>query len=376
MNNYILGSSISFLIFNRPDTTRRVMSEIRRVRPAKLLVIADGPRPDHPTDKEKCAETRAIINEIDWPCEVLTNYSEINLGCKRRVSSGLNWVFSLVDHSIILEDDIIPDQSFFRYCDELLELYANDQRIGAICGANFQKGVTRSSASYYFSAYYHVWGWASWSRAWKHYDVDMKLWPEIRDTKFLCSLFPNQDCLKYWSSIFDTVYQQKIDTWDYQWVFSCCANSMLSILPNVNLVRNIGMGPNATHTTDVNSPYGKIPVRSMVFPLVHPQFVMRNEDADEFFLVAWEGVGRKAPEAENVGETFSDVADLAPEAENVGETFSDVADLAPEEQSIPAPPSLLVRLISLIYQEWGLFASRVFGKAKNLMHWLHLTQKK
>src|SRR5665648_587346 len=169
MSNFQLKTPVAFIIFNRPETTRRVFAEIAKARPTKLLVIADGPRATHPDDAEKCAVVRAIIDGVDWDCEVLKNYSDVNLGCKRRVSSGLDWVFDTVEEAIILEDDCLPHPTFFRFCEEMLAKYRDDKRIAMISGDNFQFGKKRTEYSYYFSRYTHIWGWASWRRAWDNY---------------------------------------------------------------------------------------------------------------------------------------------------------------------------------------------------------------
>jgi len=277
----MLKTPVTFLIFNRPDTTEKVFEEIRRARPPKLLIVADGPRVDKSGEAEKCRAARAIIERVDWPCEVLTNYSDTNLGCKRRVSSGLDWVFDNVEEAIILEDDCLPHPTFFRFCEELLERFRNDERIMMISGDNFQFGRNRTQHSYYFSHYCHIWGWASWRRAWKYYDIDMKLWPLIRDGMWLNGIFRNRNTVRYWRKIFDSVYQGKIDTWDYQWVFACLIQGSLSILPNLNLVSNIGFGLNATHTTG-KSKFSNMQIAAISFPLEHPSFILRDDIADIF----------------------------------------------------------------------------------------------
>jgi hypothetical protein len=185
MNSGSIKTPVAFIIFNRPQTTEAVFAEIARARPRQLLVIADGARTDHPDDSEKCSAARAVINRVNWDCDVSTNYAETNLGCKQRVSSGLDWVFGLVEKAIILEDDCLPEPTFFHFCQELLERYCDDWRVMHISGDNFQLGHRRSSDSYYFSRYSHVWGWATWQRAWKFYDVEMKLWPDFRDRNWL-----------------------------------------------------------------------------------------------------------------------------------------------------------------------------------------------
>ena len=279
MSNYQLKTPVAFIIFDRPDTTKRVFAEIARARPPKLLVIADGPRADHPDDAEKCANVRAIIDGVDWDCEVLTNYSDANLGCKRRVSSGLDWVFDTVDDAIILEDDCLPHPTFFRFCEEMLEKYRDDERIAMISGDNFQFGRKRTEYSYYFSRYTHIWGWASWRRAWDNYDVAMKIWPEIRDGRWLEDLLGAKKSVWYWKYIFENVYNGKTDSWAYQWTFSCWIQSALTVLPNANLVSNIGFGMNAVHTK-VSNEFAEMETESMRFPISHPNYILRDSAAD------------------------------------------------------------------------------------------------
>jgi hypothetical protein len=174
MSDFKLTTPVAFFIFNRPDTTEQVFSEIVRVKPHKLLVIADGPRSERQGEAEKCSQARSIIDRVNWDCEILTNFSEINLGCKVRVSSGIDWVFEHVEEAIILEDDCLPDPTFFRYCQVMLDHYRNDQRIGMISGDNFQNGIKRNMDSYYFSRYVHIWGWATWRNRWQnYYDVNI-----------------------------------------------------------------------------------------------------------------------------------------------------------------------------------------------------------
>lgn len=281
MSDWKLKSPLVFLVFNRPETTIRVFEEIRRVRPPKLLVVADGPRVNRPGEAEQCKAVRAIIDTVDWPCEVLNNYADTNLGCKRRVSTGLDWVFTTVEEAIILEDDCLPHPTFFRFCEELLERYRDDERICMISGDNFQQGKRRIQDSYYFSRYTHIWGWASWRRAWKHYDINMDVWPEIRDRGWLCEILHNKRVTSYWRNIFERVYKDEIDTWDYQWLFACWVQNGLSILPNVNLVSNIGFNIKATHTSTQDK-FGNMKTEPMIFPLTHPLFILRNAQADRY----------------------------------------------------------------------------------------------
>jgi hypothetical protein len=281
MSDWAMSTAVAFIIFNRPDTTERVFSEISKARPPKLLVVADGPREGKPGEYEKCAATRAIIDRVDWDCEVLTNFSDKNLGCKVRVATGLDWVFEQVEEAIILEDDCIPHPSFFRFCEELLIRYRDDERIGMISGDNFQLNREICKDSYYFSRYMHIWGWASWRRAWKHYDRDVSEWPRIKDQGRLKASFDRRREFKFWAKALDGVYSGRIDTWDYQWALALWMQSMVTIIPCVNLISNIGFGPDATHTVGV-SKSANLAVEAIYFPLRHPKDVMIDKSADNF----------------------------------------------------------------------------------------------
>ena len=278
--NWQLITPVVFLIFNRPDTTQKVFEAIRGAKPPKLLVVADGARADKLGEVEKCAATRAIIDQVDWECEVLTNYSDVNLGCRKRVSSGLDWVFKQVEEAIILEDDCLPHPSFFRYCQELLEKYRDDESIMMISGDNFQFGRKRTEYSYYFSRYGHCWGWGSWRRAWTKYDDSMQSWSELKNSSWLNDVLQNEQAVAYWTKIFQSV-EEGFSSWAYIWLFTLWANHGLTILPHVNLVSNIGFG-SGTHTTMSNSPFANMPVTAMNFPLKHPATIQRNADADDF----------------------------------------------------------------------------------------------
>lgn len=275
-----LNTPVAFLMFNRPDTTERVFHEIARAKPRRLLVVADGPRPDRAGEAEMCASARAIIERVDWDCEVLKNYSEVNLGCKKRVSRGLDWVFNTVEEAIVLEDDCLPSPSFFPFCEELLERYRLDSRVMQICGSNFLKGWKRNEYSYYFSNYGPIWGWASWRRAWKFYDVEMKLWPEVKKKNILEDFCVHKAEIDARQSIYDKVFAGEIDTWDYQWGFAKLVNSGLSITPAANLISNIGFGAGATHTTGAADPFAALAAFELGFPLSHPRFILRDRPSD------------------------------------------------------------------------------------------------
>jgi hypothetical protein len=272
---------VIFTIFNRPDTTKQVFETIRAARPRQLLVIADGPRAYRPGEAEKCAATRAIIDGVDWDCEVLRNFSETNMGCRLRVSSGITWAFELVDKAIILEDDCVPSASFFYYCADLLDRYESDERVMHVSGNNFLFGHAATADSYYFSRYAHVWGWATWRRAWAKYDLNMTLWPEIRDRKLFDQYLPTISERFYWESIFQSVYDGTIESWAFQWVYSIWANSGLCAAPARNLVRNIGFSrADATHTKRDNA-YSSLGAEELSLPLTHPANLLASSDKDE-----------------------------------------------------------------------------------------------
>lgn len=276
---YTLISPVAFIIFNRPDKAQITFDAIAKARPKQLLVIADGARSHIVGEKERCEATRAIIDQVNWDCEVLKNYSESNLGCKQRLASGLDWVFNNVSEAIILEDDCLPTPSFFQYCDELLAYYRNDERIGMISGDNFQEGIWRGKGDYYFSRFCHIWGWATWARAWKKYDVNASSWPQLKARNWLGSLGFKGSEKKHWEEAFESVYTKRLDTWDHQWNLACWQNEMLAITPNVNLISNIGFGEGATHTKGP-SIHSDMKTIDLQFPLKHPTEVTRNQAAD------------------------------------------------------------------------------------------------
>jgi glycosyltransferase involved in cell wall biosynthesis/tetratricopeptide (TPR) repeat protein len=275
---YQCKTPVVLLIFKRAEQTAQVFEVVRQVKPPQLLVVADGPREDRPEEVEKCAATRAVIEGVDWDCEVLTNYSDVNLGCKERVSSGLTWVFSLVEEAIIIEDDCVPDVSFFRYCDELLEKYRNCPQVMSVTGENTH-GYQNPDASYCFSYYSFYWGWATWRRAWELFDGKMELWGGLRKTNWLSNLLQDEDATAYWAKIFDQTFDG-FNSWGWAWTFACFVNQGLCAVANNNLITNIGFGPDAAHHTWSVDELGGIPIEPIDFPLVHPSVIMRDLKAD------------------------------------------------------------------------------------------------
>lgn len=274
------NAAIAYIIFNRPHHTLNTFKAIRAQRPSKLFLIADGARTGHPTDIQRCKEARAVVANIDWPCEVFHNYSEENLGCKRRVSSGLDWVFSQVDSAIVLEDDCLPHPDFFNFCNNLLDRYKNDDRIWVITGNNFQDGKKRGDASYYFSKFNHCWGWATWRRAWQKYQLDMPYWAEWKQSADWNNKTTDLVERKIFTELFDRVSRGEIDTWDYQWTACVWYHGGLTATPNVNLVTNIGFGPDATHTVADDNLEGM--PSSALGNLTHPTAVRQDVAADRY----------------------------------------------------------------------------------------------
>ena len=277
-----LNTAVLFLVFNRPDTTGQVFEAIRQAKPPRLYVAADGPRQEKEGEASRVEDVRNYVtNNIDWPCEVKTLFREKNLGCKYAVSGAITWFFEQEEQGIILEDDCLPSQSFFWFCEELLEKYKKDLRVWHISGDNFQHEQSYGDGSYYFSKYNHIWGWASWADRWQDYDVEMQDLDPSSTGRLLESTFPkNQSAKKYWLSVFEGVAKGLVDTWDYQWTYTVWKNSGLSVLPNVNLISNIGFGPDATHTTDLESQLGCMKKFEIELPAEDPSIFITELAAD------------------------------------------------------------------------------------------------
>ena len=277
-----LTTPVAFFIFNRPDLTKIVFEQIRSARPLRLYVIADGPRDNYPGDVEKCCATRSITDVIDWPCQVIRNYAEKNLGCGLRVSTGVSWVFEQEEEAIFLEDDCVPHPSFFNFCSSLLEKYRDKQEIMHISGNNCAIRDGKSSDSYYFSLIPHCWGWATWRRAWRYYDFQLKKLPEALAGNELKNFWTDRKIVRYWEDLFKGLYlAERKYTWDYQWTFACLIHGGLCVTPRETLVSNIGFTPDATHTTKSNDPLAALPLQEIEFPLQHPKVIVRSQAADD-----------------------------------------------------------------------------------------------
>jgi hypothetical protein len=275
-----LSTPIIFIVFNRPDTTRRVFDAIAAARPQTLLLIADGPRADRPGEAERCAQVRAIASAVTWPCELLTHFSDINLGCDPRIVSGLDWAFSLVEAAIILEDDCFPDPSFFPFCSELLERYRDDARVASISGTNLIQSNTHIPDSYFFSLLGGSWGWATWRSQWATLDRKVLSWPALKQARVLEQIFDDTRGRRLWNRIFTELYRAgEQSPWDYRWTYTRIFQHRLTIMPRVNLIRNIGFGPGASHTTTADRRHQPT-LQQMQFPLTHPAGIVWSRHLD------------------------------------------------------------------------------------------------
>ena len=278
-------AAVALFIFNRPENVIEIMNAIRAYKPEKLLIVADGPRREKHLEEQLCIRARELALNVDWDCQILTDFAENNLGCKNRIVSGINWVFSHVESAILLEDDCIPDLSFFMFASEMLEKYKNNSRIGMVSADNYLFDRIPINDSYYFSKYSHIWGWATWRRAWETYDSEMTIWKRFSKEEkkvWLESKFASSGEVKFWNHAFSQVTHNNLDTWDYQWAFNMFNIPMLSIVPQTNLVHNIGITADATHTSKPT--LESTAVRgSISFPLTHPEeTAVENHKADNW----------------------------------------------------------------------------------------------
>lgn len=270
-----LDTPVVLIIFNRPDTTARVFAEIAKARPRKLFVVGDGARDGRPEEHVRVMAARQILEQVSWDCEVLTDLSEKNLGCKTRISSGLDWVFGQVEKAIILEDDCLPHPSMFRFCEEMLQFYRDDERVMMIGGTNYLQDKLDLGASYFFSRYFAIWGWATWRRAWKKYDIGMQQWEQLRSKRQINAFYCRDSMRRHVAAMFDQAALGKVDTWDIQWFYSCLFNNGLSVVPSVNLISNIGSEGTHTSTDTRNNflPLFEIDTANLIHPaLVHPNY--------------------------------------------------------------------------------------------------------
>lgn len=273
---------ILIVAFNRPDRVRELIDRLREVKPSRVFIAVDGPRLGNESDQVRVSETRALVESIDWPCDVQTLFQENNLGCGRGVSTAISWFFDNVERGIVLEDDVLPRLEFFTFCAELLDRYQDDPRVFAISGCNFVPlhEISDPNASYRFSAITHVWGWAGWRRSWFNYEFDMRTWRKrLPLARRWTAMGGNAGGFVYWTAVFDWMRFGHIDTWDYQFSLAQMASGGLTATSNVNLTDNVGFTDDSTHTN--YQPDFVRPSEPMPFPLTHPR-IERDLKADRW----------------------------------------------------------------------------------------------
>jgi len=283
------NTPVLFLIFNRLDTTKQVFNEIRKAKPKKLYIAADGPR--NVAEKVKTDLVRKkVLEKIDWDCKVKILFRKKNLGCGKAVSEAISWFFKNEKMGIILEDDCLPDSSFFYFCENLLKKYEHNSKIMHISGTNFQyNGGIKVDESYFFSKYTHIWGWATWRRAWKTHDLYLKKWSQIRkNSEKFDRIFDNFEEITFFHRWFDLISKNPFTTWDVQWQFACFLNKGLAVQPNENLVKNVGFSADSTHTNNGRLFIQKAPLKS-IWNIVHPSKIVQKKNADAFDFKRWGG---------------------------------------------------------------------------------------
>jgi hypothetical protein len=276
----MLETPVVIIAFNRPDKTQQLITALAKTAPPKVYTVIDGPRCE--SDINKCNKVRKLLQNLPWNCQSQPIVSESNLGCRRRVISGLDIVFEQEDSAIILEDDCLPDPSFFPFCQTLLQYYLNDQRVMHIGGNNFQQGILRGDASYYFSRHTHCWGWATWKRAWQSIDRTMEHWQTFKDLDGMADWSTDELEKEFYMKELQKCYDGEIDSWAYIWGYSCLLNHAFGIVPQRNLVSNSGFGEDATHTT-IDQWYSNLATDS-IGSIRHPEFIIRNREADQFYF--------------------------------------------------------------------------------------------
>ena len=284
----MLNTPVLLIIFNRPESTDIVFEEIRKQKPKQLFIAADGPRKDNSFDKELCAKTREVVHKIDWDCDYRLLFSDVNLGCGLAPSTAMTWFFNQVEYGIILEDDCLPNEYFFSFCEELLVKFKDDVEIMHISGANLNDTVKYGDGSYFYSKYANIWGWATWNRAWSHFEFNLR---EIDEYLSLIKTnFRYKSEREFWFSRIDLINDKMLDAWDYQWMLAIWKANGICINSNYNLVENIGFGINATHTQGP-SPF-KNKKSSILNKINHPKERRIIIKAEENFIYLLHGIKR------------------------------------------------------------------------------------
>jgi len=295
---------ILFIVFKREGLTRQVFEQIRKIKPKKLFISADGARANIEGEEEACKRVREIFKEIDWECEVHTRFNDENLGLKKATLSAIDWFFENVDEGIIIEDDNLPDLSFFSFCEQMLELYRNDTRVMQISGNNFFRGKKFGDKSYYFSKVAQVWGWATWKRAWNLFDVNMSSYEAFKKTKQIDNVFEGYFTKKYLMNHYDKITSKDVLSWSWHWIYTVFSNNGLCVTPSVNLISNIGFGNDAVHAANPINKLAGVAFEKMSEPVIHPDFILPDKRVDKEILSYRYDFGLRARIAREIRRTF------------------------------------------------------------------------
>jgi len=293
MDSFNLTTPVAFIIFNKVESTQKVFEVVRRVQPTTLFIIADGPRKDKPQERIVCERVRKITEDINWECKVFRNYSDENLGLRKRVMTGLDWVFDSTEEAIIIEDDCLPDESFFRYCQDMLNIYKDKEQVFTISG-NKVLSDFQNSDSYYFSCFAHIWGWATWRRVWKNFNSQPLNLNENEIEGILKDNLKHQFAVKYWKTLIYETQTGVINAWSVKLQLMQFLLKGLTIIPSKNLVINLGFdNKDATNTKGSGGLYQKMKLETLTFPLIHPTEIVQNLEADEIEIKLFHKFGFK-----------------------------------------------------------------------------------
>jgi len=276
-----MKTSVAIIIFNRPDKTKLLVDSISKYKPNKLFIISDGPRKNILSDFEKVKATRKIFEKIPWKCKIFTNYSNKNLGTRKRIVTGIDWVFKNVEEAIFLEDDCIPLKDFFPFMEEMLNKYRSNLKIGTVCGTNLFNLNTKNTENYFFSKYQHCWGWATWKNRWQKFDRNLKTLDLSKKNKFLKFYLGSFRAYLYWHWILDRVKNDKINSWAYIWIYTGFIKKYLHIIPKRGLIKNIGFDKTASNTKNIKLDFRLNSKLNFKFPLIHPSKVLINKYYDQ-----------------------------------------------------------------------------------------------
>ena len=270
---------MALFVYRRPQLARRALASIRRYQPPRLYVVADGAR--HPSEAAACLESQRLVEEVDWPCSVRRDFSDAHLGCGQRIASGVSWVLEHEHSAIFLEEDCVADPSFFPYCEELLGRFECQENVMMITGFNLLGSWQIHNASYSFSHLGSSWGWATWRRAWRHFDAILTSWRKHLGTlEEIRKLLGDDQIFAERVRLFDAVAASRLDSWAVPWNLACLRRGACCAVPSVNLIANFGFGPDSTHHKHASDPNSGVPVSRLSFPLKHPEAIVVDHDLD------------------------------------------------------------------------------------------------